>query len=135
MIDYNQIIFTVIFLCVMYLAVWVVAKTHLWSKIFAALYFIAILPNLIALASGFTFDLLIMAFFNSIYLYILLPIFFAVLLVIRMGEKGWLGSWLAKKTRSPKSRPQFLSFDATPSGDQVEEVLLGYVEELEKHES
>ena len=131
-LDYNQIITNIAYLFGIYLAIWIVAKTRLWSKIFAGLYFIAILPNLVALLSGFSIDSLIMAFFDSIYLYILLPLYFCVLLIIRLGEQGWLGLWLTKKTSSSEDRPEPSVEEFTPREGQVELTLKKLIRQLEK---
>ncbi|MBW1931582.1 MAG: hypothetical protein ACTSRL_14355 [Candidatus Helarchaeota archaeon] len=123
----SLIITTTTYLLLMALAFWVVSKTGWWTKIFAILYVIAILPNLAALATEFTIDRLIMAWFDSIYLYILLPLYVIIQLLIRMGERGWLGNWLAKRS-SGRSRP-LQQLSPQPS---VETYLLTCIQELEE---
>lgn len=125
--DTTTIVFTTTYLLIIFLAFWVVSKGGWWAKIFLALYVIAILPNLIALTGNFTLDRLVMAWFDSLYLYILLPLYVIIQLIMRLGEKGWLGNWLAKKTLT-RTR---LRARSTPV-ERMEQEVLKCLDELER---
>ncbi|MHA1321929.1 MAG: hypothetical protein ACTSRL_03970 [Candidatus Helarchaeota archaeon] len=68
---------------VMWLAIWIISGTRFHTSIFFIIYFIAILPNLITLSTSFSLDAFIMSFFDSIYLYLLFPVYLGALLLKR----------------------------------------------------
>ena len=96
--DYNLIIASLIFLIIMRLTAWIISNHRFQTLTFIGLYVIAISPNLVNLSwNVFAFDQLIMAFFDSIFIFILFSIYIGVLILMNVIDKGWLSNRLKRK--------------------------------------
>ncbi len=110
-IDHTIILTTIIFLVVVWLIAWIISSHRFRTLIFAGLYLAAIAPNFATLTTSFSFDLLIMLWFDSLFIYILFSIYLATLIIMFVFEKGWLKTRLLGKSNLSGALPGKFAID------------------------
>ena len=105
--DYSIIIISLIFLIAMRLVIWIISNHRFQNLAFIGIYLIAISPNLVTVLSGsFTLDVFIMAFFDSIFIYILFSIYLGALAIMAFLKQGWVTEHIRTKRTQHPSDPE-----------------------------
>lgn len=97
-IEYNIILGALVFVVATYIIVRILSNHWFQKPIALGIYFLAIIPNLSELSSGvLTLEQGIMAFFDSIYIYILFSVYLGTIVALRILKSDWFAKSVKMK--------------------------------------